>query len=1058
MKKNNLFIKRSLSCLFAFIMIVVGVKAQDMTSTPLTLEAVEAGTINIVNPNLLTIEYNKNGGGWTAASNNPISIGVAAGDQVQLRGDNQAYCLMTEFGEKPTQITATNDIYVYGNVMSLISSIGFATLTTLPVVGGSGPYDSDNTFAYLFTTSGEYLDPVINTTIRNHPTKDIVLPALNVTRCGYMYMFARCQNLTRAPELPATELGWGCYHQMFCSTAIERAPVLAAATVPHEGYSSMFDQCANLNYVKCLATDISAQGSTGFWLNGVAATGTFVKADGMDDWTVGPQDEGGSIHGIPAGWTVKNASEEVASMNETPLTIEATKDATTVTIKNPLTLSIEYSTNGGTSWTPASDATITISGIGAGSTVQLRGNNAAYSSDGTTANSMRITGDKDYYVYGNVMSLVNSNDFSTLTTLTGNYAFARLFLNDAHLMSHATKELVLPATTLTDYCYSFMFYGCKGMTTAPALPAMTMAPYCYSHMFGFCHALTATPALPATTLADYCYYRMFLGSNGLATITSLPATVMAPYCYNEMFRQCQALTTAPALPATTMADYCYRAMFQACTSLTAAPALPASTLAKGCYLGMFVNTALTSAPELPATTLAESCYYQMFQNNPELLSYPALPATVLPKLCYYKMFADCPKLVTAGDLAATTVGESSCEYMFMNCTALETAPALPATTLAAACYNYMFSGCTKLTKAPALPATTLAVQCYQRMFEECHALVTAPELPATELAELCYNDMFWNCTALKNAPVLPATTLVPYCYTMMFFGCSSLEKAPDLIAAKLEGNCYEHMFMNCTSLNYVKCLATDLGDETATDGWMTNVPATGTFVKAPCVDWSVKGTTEGTDFDDPSKPCTFVHGIPAGWTVETSPIVYAHLNSDGEGNYWATFYNESAGFTADATTSVYTAKVSSGKEKVELTAVDDKTIPAGNAVVLKSSAATATLTYDVAATGTLADNELLASATDITTPANTYMLTKGTSGVGFYHWTGANIPANRGYLIISGAGAREFVPIDGMATGISEMSDVSRKTDDAYYDLQGRRVLYPTKGIYVKNGKKIIFK
>lgn len=1058
MKKNNLFIKRSLSCLFAFIMIVVGVKAQDMTSTPLTLEAVEAGTINIVNPNLLTIEYNKNGGGWTAASNNPISIGVEAGDQVQLRGDNQAYCLMTEFGEKPTQITATNDIYVYGNVMSLISSIGFATLTTLPVVGGSGPYDSDNTFAYLFTTSGEYLDPVINTTIRNHPTKDIVLPALNVTRCGYMYMFARCQNLTRAPELPATELGWGCYHQMFCSTAIERAPVLAAATVPHEGYSSMFDQCANLNYVKCLATDISAQGSTGFWLNGVAATGTFVKADGMDDWTVGPQDEGGSIHGIPAGWTVKNASEEVASMNETPLTIEATKDATTVTIKNPLTLSIEYSTNGGTSWTPASDATITISGIGAGSTVQLRGNNAAYSSDGTTANSMRITGDKDYYVYGNVMSLVNSNDFSTLTTLTGNYAFARLFLNDAHLMSHATKELVLPATTLTDYCYSFMFYGCKGMTTAPALPAMTMAPYCYSHMFGFCHALTATPALPATTLADYCYYRMFLGSNGLATITSLPATVMAPYCYNEMFRQCQALTTAPALPATTMADYCYRAMFQACTSLTAAPALPASTLAKGCYLGMFVNTALTSAPELPATTLAESCYYQMFQNNPELLSYPALPATVLPKLCYYKMFADCPKLVTAGDLAATTVGESSCEYMFMNCTALETAPALPATTLAAACYNYMFSGCTKLTKAPALPATTLAVQCYQRMFEECHALVTAPELPATELAELCYNDMFWNCTALKNAPVLPATTLVPYCYTMMFFGCSSLEKAPDLIAAKLEGNCYEHMFMNCTSLNYVKCLATDLGDETATDGWMTNVPATGTFVKAPGVDWSVKGTTEGTDFDDPSKPCTFVHGIPAGWTVETSPIVYAHLNSDGEGNYWATFYNESVGFTADATTSVYTAKVSSGKEKVELTAVDDKTIPAGNAVVLKSSAATATLTYDVAATGTLADNELLASATDITTPSNTYMLTKGTSGVGFYHWTGTDIPANRGYLVISGAGAREFVPIDGMATGISEMSDVRRKTDDAYYDLQGRRVLYPTKGIYVKNGKKIIFK
>lgn len=1007
MKKNNLFIKRSLSCLFAFIMIVVGVKAQDMTSTPLTLEAVEAGTINIVNPNLLTIEYNKNGGGWTSANSNPISISVAAGNQVQLRGDNPTYCTTTD-GEKPTQITATNDIYIYGNVMSLISSTGFATLTTLPKVGGDQQYESDNTFAYLFTTSGEYLDPVINTTIRNHPTKDIVLPALNVTRCGYMYMFARCQNLTRAPELPATELGWGCYHQMFCSTAIERAPVLAAATVPHEGYSSMFDQCANLNYVKCLATDISAQGSTGFWLNGVAATGTFVKADGMDDWTVGPQDEWGSIHGIPAGWTVKNASEEVASMTETPLTIEATEDATTVTIKNPLTLSIEYSTNGGTSWTPASDATITISGIGAGSTVQLRGNNAAYSSDGTTANSMRITGDKDYYLYGNMMSLVSSTGFATLTTLTGNYAFARLFRNNSHLKSHATKDLVLPATTLSPNCYRYTFQNCSGLTKAPELPATTMTEGCYFATFIGCTSLTTPPELPSTALAAGCYTGMFANS-GLVTPPVLPATELTDRCYYQMFYGCTALTTAPALPALTVPRNGYNQMFYNCSSLTETPALPATTIYGYSYNMMFRGcTGLTASPALPVTTMIDEDGMQ-------------------------GMFYDCTNLVTAGDLAVTTLGSSySC--------------------------SWMFHGCTSLTKAPKLPATTLTSYCYNRMFDECTSLVTAPELPATNLAELCYNDMFWNCTALKNAPVLPATKLVPYCYTMMFFGCSSLEKAPDLIAPTLEGNCYEHMFMNCTSLNYVKCLATDLGDETATDGWMTNVPATGTFVKAPGVDWSVKGTTEGTDFDDPSKPCTFVHGIPAGWTVETSPIVYAHLNSDGEGNYWATFYNESAGFTADATTSVYTAKVSSGKEKVELTAVDDKTIPAGNAVVLKSSAATATLTYGVAATGTLADNELLASATDITTLANTYMLTKGTSGVGFYHWTGTDIPANRGYLIISGAGAREFVPIDGMATGISEMSDVRRKTDDAYYDLQGRRVLYPTKGIYVKNGKKIIFK
>ena len=1231
MMQKRFLIKRVLLSLLALLSVFAGAKAQDMLSTPLTFEAVSEGDITFTiaysytHPVVLTpVEYQINDGSWTtyaswpadAASitsstgNWPVTFGdpihVAAGDKVAFRGNNASY-----YGNGTgyeCHITSTANVYVYGNVMSLVNSTDFATLKTL-----TGSWN----FGYLFSLPKEhaYDPPITVTTIKSHPTKDIVLPATTLTDNCYWAMFAGCKGITRAPELPATTMTGSCYTQMFratgltaapalpatvmqpysydpetyvetlgsidcymqmfqdctdltvapelpattlthgvyqnmfegctslvnapalpatdltgadqCYTAmfkgctslitapalpatkldqwcymemfsgctslvnapalpattlpadcyhrmfegctsLKKAPVLPAPTVTDQTYGGMFDGCTSLNYVKCLAVNIvdtshGEDATTDCWLANVSPTGTFVKADAAD-WSVKTK-TGAAINGIPAGWTVVNASEEVASMTETPLTIEATEDATTVTITNPLTLTIEYSTNGGTSWTTASDATITISGISAGQTVQLRGNNTAYSSDGTTANSMRIAGDKDYYVYGNVMSLVNSNDFSTLTTLTGNYAFARLFLNDAHLRNHATKELVLPATTLTDYCYYFMFYGCKGMTTAPALPATTMAPYCYSNMFGFCHALTATPDLPATTLADYCYYRMFLGSNGLTTITSLPATVMAPYCYNEMFRQCGALTIAPSLPSTTMADYCYRCMFQACKSLTAAPALPASTLAKGCYLGMFVNTALTSAPELPATTLAESCYYQMFQNNPELLSYPALPATVLPKLCYYKMFADCPKLVTAGDLAATSVGESSCEYMFMNCTALETAPALPATTLAATCYNYMFSGCTSLVNAPALPATTLAVQCYQRMFEECHSLVTAPELSATNLADLCYNDMFWNCTSLKNAPVLPATKLAPYCYTMMFFGCSSLETAPDLIAPTLVGNCYEHMFMNCTSLNYVKCLATDLGDDTATDGWLTNVAAAGTFVKAPGIEWSGKGTTEGTDFDDPSKPLTFVHGIPAGWTVETSPIIYAHLNSDGEGNYWATFYNESAGFTADATTSVYTAKVSTDKSKIELTEVSDKVIPAGNAVILKSTAASITMTYAEDATGTLAGNELQGSATAIATPANTYMLAKGTQGVGFYHWTEADIPANRGYIILA-TGARPFLGLGDSETTTVETIEAISRENAPLYDMTGRRVTgKTTPGIYVKRsadgrlqGKKIIIK
>ena len=41
-------------------------------------------------------------------------------------------------------------------------------------------------------------------------------------------------------------------------------------------------------------------------------------------------------------------------MKSVPLTLEAVEAATTVTITNPLGLTIEYSTDGGSSWTSAS--------------------------------------------------------------------------------------------------------------------------------------------------------------------------------------------------------------------------------------------------------------------------------------------------------------------------------------------------------------------------------------------------------------------------------------------------------------------------------------------------------------------------------------------------------------------------------------------------------------------------------------------------------------------------------------------------------------------------------
>ena len=47
----------------------------------------------------------------------------------------------------------------------------------------------------------------------------------------------------------------------------------------------MFYNCSKMNYIKCLATDISANEFTSGWLTSVASTGTFVKAASAD-WSV----------------------------------------------------------------------------------------------------------------------------------------------------------------------------------------------------------------------------------------------------------------------------------------------------------------------------------------------------------------------------------------------------------------------------------------------------------------------------------------------------------------------------------------------------------------------------------------------------------------------------------------------------------------------------------------------------------------------------------------------------------------------------------------------------
>ena len=127
------------------------------------------------------------------------------------------------------------------------------------------------------------------------------LPATTLADYCYMSMFANCTGLTTAPELPATTLAVLCYSSMFYRCrSLTTAPELPATTLVNSCYSSMFEGCSNLNYIKCLATDVSATNCTGRWLYSVASRGTFVKASSMMNWSY-------DYNGIPDNWTIQNA-------------------------------------------------------------------------------------------------------------------------------------------------------------------------------------------------------------------------------------------------------------------------------------------------------------------------------------------------------------------------------------------------------------------------------------------------------------------------------------------------------------------------------------------------------------------------------------------------------------------------------------------------------------------------------------------------------------------------------------------------------------------------------
>ena len=153
---------------------------------------------------------------------------------------------------------------------------------------------------------------------------------------------------------------------------------------------------------------------------------------------------------------------------------------------------------------------------------------------------------------------------------------------------------------------------------------------------------------------------------------------------------------------------------------------------------------------------------------------------------------------------------------------------------------------------------------------------------------------------------------------------------------------------------------------------------------------------------------------------------------------------------------------------LKLTEATDNIIPANEGAILycESGQTTANMKILASTNVTFADNKLTATTAkrEGFTTLTTYGLSNRDGIVCFRKNSDTNVPANKAYLDAnkytsnSGSAQQLLFSFDNVVEGIDNVVK-AQNANKVYYDLQGRRVLYPANGIFVtENGEKVFIK
>ena len=175
----------------------------------------------------------------------------------------------------------------------------------------------------------------------------------------------------------------------------------------------------------------------------------------------------------------------------------------------------------------------------------------------------------------------------------------------------------------------------------------------------------------------------------------------------------------------------------------------------------------------------------------------------------------------------------------------------------------------------------------------------------------------------------------------------------------------------------------------------------------------------------------------------------------------ATFaFSSSLDFTNVENLEAYIAKEEAGAIKLHKV----NKVPAGTGVLLRAKNGATDFEVPVATSADDVTDNLFVRGTGAAVESGSgpynYVLGKHNGEVGFYKAGGMTVAKDKAYIQTTISSAHIFIDLEDMGvTGVNEITNtnLTNNTNDIF-DLQGRKVAQPTKGLYIVNGRKVIVK